>query len=134
MIHRHEIKVRFYELDPYNHPNHSAYIQYFEVGRIELLDEVGFGLPRLQELDCHLVVTQIQTRFRKSAGPHDLLVIETRIGEMKRATATWHQRILRGEDVIATQDVSFAATNRDGKPRRFPDGLVLAFEAYEVDA
>lgn len=130
MLHRHSIKVRFYELDPYNHLNHSAYIQYFEVGRIELLESIGYGLRRLQDLDCHLVVTQITTRFLKSAGPHDELIVETELGEMKRATSTWQQRLFRGDELIARQEVSFAATNREGRPRRFPTALVAAFEAF----
>jgi len=44
MAHRYPIKVRFYELDPYNHLNHASYVQYFEVGRVELLESIGFGL------------------------------------------------------------------------------------------
>jgi acyl-CoA thioester hydrolase len=130
MIHRHAIKVRFYELDPYNHLNHSAYIQYFEVGRIELLDSIGFGLSRLQDVGCYLVVTEIHTKFLKSAGPHDELVVETELGEMRRASSTWNQRMMRGDDLLATQTVSFAATNAEGKPIRLPRDLVAAFAAF----
>jgi acyl-CoA thioester hydrolase len=126
MTHRHPIKVRFYELDPYNHLNHAAYIQYFEVGRVEMLESLGFGLRRLQERDVHLVVTEIRTRFRRSAAAHDELVVETRLGEMRRATATWHQRLLRGDEEIATQEVVLAATTAAGRPRRFPPDLVAA--------
>ncbi len=133
MMHRHQLKVRFYELDPYNHVNHSAYIQYFEVARIELLDQLGFGLARLQELGCYLVVTQIQTKFTRSAGPGDVLVVETEIGEMKRASASWRQRILRDGELIAEQEVGFAATDPDGRPRRFPEGLAEAFATYRED-
>ena len=133
MIHRHPIKVRFYELDPYNHLNHSAYVQYFEVGRIELLDSIGFGLAHLQELGCHLLVTEIHTRFLKSAGPHDELVVETELGEMRRATSTWHQRLRRGVEEIATQQVSFVATNADGRPRRFPAEMVVALETFSAE-
>ena len=46
--HRHPVKVRFYELDPYGHLNHSVYVQLFETGRIELLDEAGLGLHDLE--------------------------------------------------------------------------------------
>ena len=134
MVHQHSIRVRFYELDPYNHLNHSAYVQYFEVGRIELLESIGFGLAHLQELDCHLVVTEINTRFLKSAGPHDELVVETSLGQMRRASSTWHQTILRGGEEIATQQVSFAATNPSGRPRRFPCDLLAALEAFVTEA
>ena len=47
MPHRHEVKVRFYELDPYGHLNHSAYIQLFETGRIEMLEQAGVALHEI---------------------------------------------------------------------------------------
>ncbi|GIT76007.1 MAG: hypothetical protein Ct9H300mP31_05380 [Acidimicrobiaceae bacterium] len=64
MPHRHPVKVRFYELDPYGHLNHSVYVQLFETGRVELLDEVGLGLHDLEAEGFRFVVTQIATRFR----------------------------------------------------------------------
>ena len=42
--HRTTIRVRFYELDPYNHVNHSVYVSYFESARVELLAEAGYGV------------------------------------------------------------------------------------------
>ena len=47
--HRIDLKVRFYELDPYGHLNHSAYVQFFETGRVELLEDAGLGLVSLDE-------------------------------------------------------------------------------------
>ena len=130
MAHSYPIKVRFYELDPYNHLNHAAYIQYFEVGRVEFLESIGFQLNHLQDLGYHLVVTEIKTRFLRSAGAHDELVVETEIGEIRRATATWHQRLVRGEEIVAQQEISFAVTDTDGKPVRFPDQLVAALSPH----
>jgi acyl-CoA thioester hydrolase len=130
MQHRHPVKVRFYELDPYNHLNHSAYIQYFEVGRVELLEALGFGLAAMKDRGYHLVVTEIQTRFLASAGPHDELVIETAVAELKRASSRWAQRLLRGDEVIATQTVTAAMTNTEGRPVRFLPELLTALEPY----
>ncbi len=130
MIHRHPVKVRFYELDPYNHLNHSAYIQYFEVGRVELLESLGFSLATMQERGFHLVVTAIETRFLASAGPHDELVIETQVGQLRRASSTWRQRIVRGDEVMAAQTVTAAMTNTAGKPVRFVPELAEALEPY----
>ena len=67
-MHRQEIRVRFCELDPYGHVNHSVYVQYFEAGRVEALDSVGMGLHVLQqELGLTIVVAEIQTKFVASA-------------------------------------------------------------------
>ena len=32
------LKVRFGELDPYNHVNHSVYVGWFEAGRCEAME------------------------------------------------------------------------------------------------
>jgi acyl-CoA thioesterase FadM len=53
MIQRTPISVRFYELDPYGHLNHSVYIQYFEVGRIDMFASFGWTLGGLADLGTH---------------------------------------------------------------------------------
>lgn len=118
-MHAVDIHVRFYELDPYRHVNHSAYIQYFETARIQLLEDIGLGLIHLEDLGYRIVVTSIETRFLKSAEMGDTLTVETWVENMRRATATWGQRILKNGDVYATQSVGAAILNLDGKPTRW---------------
>jgi len=130
MAHRHTLKVRFYELDPYNHVNHSAIIQYFEVGRVELLESIGLGLDTMKADGNHIVVTSIETRFIRSGGPSDELTVETEIAELRRATSTWKQRLLRGDEVIATQTIQAAITDTAGKPKRFPPDVAAALGPF----
>ena len=126
MLHSHDIKVRFYELDPYNHVNHSAYVQYFEVGRIELLESIGFGMAELADRGYHILVTGIRTRFLAPARAGDSLTVETEVGEMKRVTAVWRQRIRRGDEILVTQVVEAAFTRTNGRPTRAPEEFVAA--------
>ena len=130
MLHSHDIKVRFYEIDPYNHLNHSAYVQYFEVARIELLELVGYGMPQLADQGFHIVVTGIETRFLSPAHSGDTVAVDTEVGEVKRVTAVFNQRIRRGETVLATQTVHAAFTNLAGRPTRAPEGFIEALEPY----
>ena len=132
MPHRHPLKVRFYELDPYNHVNHAAIIQYFEVGRVELLESIGFGLDSMSAGGHHIVVTSVETRFLRSAGPRDELVVETEVSEVRRATSTWRQRLLRGDEVIASQLIRAAITDVEGRPTRMPSELRTALTPYVV--
>ncbi len=132
MPHTTSIKVRFYELDPYNHVNHSAYIQYFESARIELLEEAGIGLPALQEAGYHLVVTELATKFLRSAEMGDRLTVETEVVEIRRASSRWRQRMYRGEGLIASQEITAATTTVDGRPSRFPEDLVARLEPYRA--
>lgn len=122
------IEVRFNELDPYGHVNHGVYLTYFEVARIELLDSIGFGLTRLQELGFHLVVVEVNTRFRAPAVAGDRLTVVSEVADMRRASSRWHQRLLRGDDEIATNDVRAAITDLDGRPVSPPPQLTAALE------
>jgi YbgC/YbaW family acyl-CoA thioester hydrolase len=128
--HRFPIRVRFYELDPYSHVNHAVYIQYFEAARIELLREAGLTLQGMLDDGVLIVVTDIATRFRKSAFGNDDLVVETEVLEFKRVTSRWRQRLLRGDDVIVEQELGAAVTNLDGRPIRFPEPMVEVLKPY----
>ena len=131
--HRHPVKVRFYELDPYGHLNHSVYVQLFETGRIELLDSVGLGLLDLEDRGYRLIVSRIETRFLASAIGGDSLVIETEVVQNRRASSRWGQRIVRDDEVLATQEVLVAITDTDGRPVRIPALISDALAPYAVD-
>ena len=130
MPHRHKVKVRFYELDPYGHLNHSAYIQLFETGRIEMLEEAGIALHELEKNDFRFVVSQIETAFLKPVEAGSFLTIETEILEMRRASSLWWQQILDETEVVATQRVRTAITNRDGKPIRAPHQILESLTPF----
>ena len=130
MPHRHKVKVRFYELDPYGHLNHSAYIQLFETGRIEMLEEAGIALHELEKNDFRFVVSQLETTFLKPVEAGSFLTIETEILEMRRASSLWWQQILDETEVVATQRVRTAITNRDGKPIRAPQQILESLTPF----
>ncbi len=129
MVYATPVKVRFYELDPYNHVNHSVYIQYFEVGRVDFLQGIGYPMDALADQGLRFVVTGIDTKFLKSAGPDDELLVTTEVIEQRRASSTWYQEILRGDEMICTQRISAAVTNLEGRPTRVPEHLQQALEA-----
>ena len=126
MKHRMTIQVRFYELDPYGHVNHSVYIQYFEAARVRWLTEVGFSLDKLQDDGTQLVVAEIHTRYLGSAGPDDELVVETELTGLRRVTMTFEQRVRRGEQTLVEQTITAACINEAGRPIRAPEALVAA--------
>ncbi|MEN8114837.1 MAG: thioesterase family protein [Actinomycetota bacterium] len=130
MIHRFPIRVRFYELDPYYHVNHAVYVQYFEAARIELLREAGMTLKGMEEDGVMLVVADIATRFQKPAQADDELVVETELVEFRRVSSRWHQRLLRGEEVLVEQELHAVSTNLDGRPVRFPAQMADPLRAF----
>jgi acyl-CoA thioester hydrolase len=127
------LDVRFYELDPYGHVNHGVYLNYFEVARVELLEALGYGLPRLRELGFHIVVVEVTVRFHAPARAGDRLEVHSRIAQLRRASSTWDQRILRGDELIATNVVRAAITDATGRPAPPPPGLGEALRRLRDD-
>ncbi len=126
-VHTTSVKVRFYELDPYDHVNHTNYFGYFETARVEFLTEMGWGLDVLKRQGLQFVVVEANARFLSAATYGQELTIHTWVDEVGRVKSTWQQRMVTGDKEVARLAVSFAATDLDGKPRRMPEEFVQLF-------
>lgn len=132
------IKVRFGELDPYNHVNHSVYVSWFEAGRCEAMESVGCSLAVLAAQQIQVVVADLTVRYRLPAVADDTVVVETWIVELGRVVARWRQRIVRptmhGEvEVLCEADVRAGACDDHGRPHRLPPTVAHALRALVVN-
>ena len=127
--HRSTIDVRFYELDPYNHINHTMYLAYCEVARVEALDSRGLDMSVLEERGFRIIVVNLSAKFLTSAVGGDRLEIVTDVIDVRRASTEWVQHIERNGHVIFTLAVRAAITDLDGTPVRIPDFFRSALEA-----
>jgi acyl-CoA thioester hydrolase len=123
-VHTTSVRVRFYELDPYDHVNHTNYFSYFETARIEYLSDMGWGLDILKENGWQLVVVEIVARFLAAARYGQELVIHTWVEEVGRVKSVWKQVMFRGEEEVAEIEVTAAFTDLTGRPRRIPGEFV----------
>lgn len=125
-------RVRFHELDPYNHVNHAMYVTYFEIGRVDALEAIDMGLHELKEQGFQFVVTKLEVRFRNAATAGEDLQIHTSVAEFGRASTVWAQKIRRGDDVIATSTITAAVTDTTGRPTRPPAFLFDRLRVLEA--
>lgn len=124
-VHTTSLKVRFYELDPYDHVNHTNYFSYFETARIEYLTEMGWGLDVLKKGGSQLVVVEIAARFLAAARYGQELTIRTWVEEAGRVKSTWRQVMFRhGDEEVARITLTAAFTDLEGRPRRLPPGFI----------
>jgi acyl-CoA thioester hydrolase len=123
-VHTTTLKVRFYELDPYDHVNHTNYFAYFETARVEYLNEMGWGLDLLKSRGWQLVVVEISARFLLAARYGEELTIHTWVEDAGRVKSTWRQTMWRGDEEVARLLVTAAFTDLDGRPRRLPTEFV----------
>ncbi len=122
-------KVRTYECDFYGHVNNAIYLQYFEFGRMEALDEKGFTLMNLRERGLVVVVHKISVVYRYPAFAGDWIVIETRMKDIQRSRGIFSQEIRRERDrkLLTEAEVVWVFTNLNGRPVRVPQMMIDAF-------
>ena len=78
MLH-HEIKirVRYGETDQMGYVYYGNYAQYFEMGRVEWLRNLGISYKRMEELGIMLPVLNLNINYLKPAKYDDLLTLKT---------------------------------------------------------
>ena len=76
------IRVRYADTDKMQFVYNGKYLEYFEVGRTELLREYGLPYNEIEKMGYQLPLTETNLKFRKPAVYDDLLVIESTVSEL----------------------------------------------------
>jgi len=129
--HKTEIRVQYADTDAMSVVHHSNYFKWFEVGRTELLRNIGYAYSRLEKEGVMLPVIECGCKYIKPAVYDDLLEITTVIQEVKAATFVIEYEICRkgtGERLV-TGFTRHAVTNYNLKPVRL---RVAAPELYNL--
>ncbi len=94
-----QLRVRYAETDQMGVVYHSNYIIWFEVGRVELLRQLGFTYRDMEKVDdIHIAVADVHCRFKAPAMYDDLLTIRTRLVNVRGSVLHFGYQIVRAED------------------------------------
>jgi acyl-CoA thioester hydrolase len=124
--HRLPIRVYYEDTDFSGVVYHASYLRFMERGRTELIRDLGIDQRELFDGETALAfaVRSMKIEFLKPAVMDDLLTVETAPVDMKGASMTVSQRVLRGEEALVTAEVKVVCIG-GGRARRIPDGLRL---------
>jgi acyl-CoA thioester hydrolase len=126
-VHSMSLRVRFGELDPYNHVNHAVYVAYLEAGRTEAMEDAGIAIHALSALGWNVVVTNLEVIFRRSAVAGDQLTVKTWISQLGAVTGRWSQQIWRGDELLIEGNVRVGSVDATGRPKRMTPEVVALF-------
>ncbi|MEQ1906444.1 MAG: thioesterase family protein [Pirellulaceae bacterium] len=121
--HRLELRVRYQETDAQGRCHHANYINFFEVGRVEMLRSAGVNYRDLEAQGIFLVVTEVMCNYLEGARYDDLLTVETNLEWAKGVRIKHNYRILQNEKVMAHGHSIVAAVSPEGKVLRLPKWL-----------
>jgi len=117
------IRVRYFEADPMGYLHHSVYLQYFELGRIELLRSVGMSYAELEKQKVFFVVVKAEIRFRKPARFDDELMLTTKAVRQTHVRIDHEYELKRGETLLATGSTTIGCVDENGELRQIPESM-----------
>jgi acyl-CoA thioester hydrolase len=77
-----QVRVRYAEADPMNVVYYGNYAQYFEVGRVESLRNLGISYKGIEDMGIMLPVVELNIKYLRPAKYNDLLTIKSQIKEL----------------------------------------------------
>jgi acyl-CoA thioester hydrolase len=126
-----EIRVRYADTDQMKVVYHGKYLEYFELGRSDLIRSLGIPYGELEDRGMFLPVVEAFAHYRKPARYDDLLTVESFVNNLPQATLKIEYRIFHkgGKDLLAEGYTIHGFLNAStNKPMRAPSYFVHILE------
>ena len=129
-----QVRVIYADTDAMGVVYHTNYIKWFEMGRNELMRQLGLPCTELGKIGLNLPLIKVSCNYLKFATYDQLLTIETEFDYIKKATVKFNSRVWdeNKEKLLVEGYTIHACTNSEGKLRRIPQLLLGLIEKYNI--
>ena len=134
------IRVRYCECDPMGVAHHASYLPWMELGRTELLRDIGQTYKLLEAQSVFLVITKLDVQYRRPIRYDDIVEIRTRIvGRSRVKLQHEYEFVLAERDgskpdiasdpsipadgILSTASTVLACVDDNGKVQALPEWL-----------
>jgi acyl-CoA thioester hydrolase len=130
------IRVRYAETDQMGVVYYANFFVWFEVGRVELLRQLGFHYKQMEiEDDCRIPVVEANCRSKSPARYDDELLLETRVLALRRSLIKFGYRLTRpgGEapaTLLAEGETTHVTVDRSMRKIPLPEKYVAILEQF----
>jgi acyl-CoA thioester hydrolase len=132
-MHRFALRVRYADVDAMGWVYYAHYLRWFEVGRAEMLRSMGRSYRDVELAGTRLPVLEATCRYFEGARYDDLVVIETGVAELHRASVRFGYHVVREDDrrLLASGSTLHCFLGADGRAGRPPEDLRELLERAE---
>jgi len=130
------LRVRYAETDKMGVVYHSNFVIWFEVGRVELLRQLGFQYSEMEAEDnCHIPVVDLRVRYKAPAQYDDEIVVRTQIKNVRSSLLHFSYEIFREADrtLLATGETMHIIVNDKFERQPLPEKYMKAFTGRTQD-
>lgn len=126
------VRVRYAETDQMGVVYHSNHFIWFEVGRVELLRQLGFSYRDMESQDGrYIAVAEAKCRYRAPAHYDEEIVVRTEMLNVRDSVVHFGYELRRAEDgaLIAEGETTHIVTDEQMKIAVLPEKYLRIFRA-----
>jgi len=131
-----EIRVRYGDTDQMKFAYHGRYLDYFEIGRSEMMRDNGLTYKAIEDAGYHMPVVETMIKFKNPAFYDEVLLIESRVEKLPQIKVHIDHTIKSKERGIIICEGYIELVFVDsklGKPIRAPKLFLDAIRKYYDD-
>jgi acyl-CoA thioester hydrolase len=126
------LRVRNAETDQMGVVYHANHFIWFEVGRVELLRQMGFSYRDMESQDNRFIaVAEAKCRYRSPARYDEEVLVRTQLLNVRESVVHFGYELRRATDgtLLAEGETTHIVTDADMKIAALPDKYLKAFRA-----
>jgi acyl-CoA thioester hydrolase len=130
--HETRLRVRYAETDQMGVVYHSNHLIWFEVGRVELMRELGFSYRDMErEGGRFIAVAEVQCRYRAPVFYDDEILIRTRLKTVRESVVIFSYELVKADSkaLVAEGETTHIVTDSKMKVAALPEKYLTAFRA-----
>src|SRR5882762_6354035 len=124
------IRVRYAETDQMGVVYHANHFIWFEVGRVELLRQLGFSYKEMElKDDCYIAVVDARCRYKAPVLYDDEVLVRTHLKNMREKLIHFGYELVRAGtgELLAEGETTHIVADRQMKPRVLPEKYMKVF-------
>jgi acyl-CoA thioester hydrolase len=124
------LRVRYAETDQMGVVYHSNHLIWFEVGRVELMRQLGFSYRDMEHDDgCFIAVAEVKCRYRAPVRYDDEVVVRTWLKGVRESVVQFTYELVRADNgaLLAEGETTHIVTDARMKVTALPEKYLKAF-------
>jgi acyl-CoA thioester hydrolase len=122
--------VRYAETDQMGVVYHANHFVWFEVGRVELLRQLGFSYKDMEQQDhCFITVVDARCRYKAPALYDDEIIVRTWLKNIRESIIHFGYELLRAEDgsLLAEGETTHIVADAQMRKTTLPEKYMKIF-------
>jgi acyl-CoA thioester hydrolase len=124
------IRVRYAETDQMGVVYHANHFIWFEVGRVELLRQLGFSYKEMEKQDdCYIAVVDARCRYKAPVLYDDEVLVRTYLKNIRDKMIHFAYELLRANtgELLADGETTHIVADSQMKAKALPEKYMKAF-------